>query len=77
MRMGVVVGRRFGKAVQRNHFKRLVREAFRLNQRLWPAGYDIIVRPAASAEDCSLQDVGRSLIRLVPQAVSRAAKTAR
>ena len=42
-RLGVSVGRRFGKAVVRNAVKRLVREAFRATPEVRAAGLDIVV----------------------------------
>ncbi|MFA9477181.1 ribonuclease P protein component [Phycisphaerales bacterium AB-hyl4] len=50
-RLGLSVGRRVGSAVVRGRVKRLLREAFRLEQLSGPQGYDmvIVVRPHALA----------------------------
>ncbi len=42
-RLGVSVGRKFGGAVVRNRFKRIVREAFRTCAVVRAAGLDIVV----------------------------------
>jgi len=42
-RLGVSVGRKFGCAVVRNRFKRMVREAFRTSREVRAAGLDIVV----------------------------------
>jgi ribonuclease P protein component len=42
-RLGISVGRKFGKAVQRNRLKRLVREAFRTSDDVRGAGLDLVV----------------------------------
>ena len=41
-RLGIAVGKSIGSAVVRNRLKRLVREAFRLNQRTIPEGFDYL-----------------------------------
>jgi ribonuclease P protein component len=46
-RLGLVVGRRHGLAVERNLFKRRLREAFRLNKERFPRGWDLVVTPNA------------------------------
>lgn len=42
-RLGLSVSRRVGIAVKRNRIKRLLREAFRLNQSALPPGVDLVV----------------------------------
>lgn len=42
-RLGLVVGRRHGGAVERNRFKRRVRDVYRHNK--WPRGHDVVVTP--------------------------------
>lgn len=44
-RVGIVVGRRFGKAVVRNRGKRIFRELVRKTHSLLVKGYDIVVFP--------------------------------
>lgn len=44
-KLGLTVSRRFGKAVKRSHFKRLVREAFRISLPLLPSSLEIHIRP--------------------------------
>jgi len=44
-RIGISVGKRFGKAVKRNRAKRLCRELFRLNKYNLPKGIDVIFLP--------------------------------
>jgi ribonuclease P protein component len=54
-RLGLTVPRRVGSAVRRNRIKRLIREAFRLQQHELPGSYDLVVvvrphPPAALAD---------------------------
>jgi ribonuclease P protein component len=61
-RLGLVVSRKCGNAVKRNHWKRCLREAFRLSLQDLPA-FDFVVVPRANAEPnvAELQASFRSL----------------
>ncbi len=63
-RLGLAVGRRVGSAPVRNRIKRLIREAFRLQQHDWPVGYDLVVI-ARPHEPARLADYQRMLFAAV------------
>ena len=62
-RLGLSVSRKVGKAVVRNRWKRLLREAFRLGRQDLPAGIDLIVVARPGVEP-SLSALLESLPRL-------------
>jgi ribonuclease P protein component len=79
-RLGLVVGRRVGGAVQRNRVKRLCRECFRGWPTLVPAGVDLIViaRPGSPALDLARVraewlTVARLLAKRATEALARGA----
>lgn len=56
-RLGVVVTRKVGGAVQRARVKRICREAFRTTPELLPAGIDLVVIARPGAPGLSSQEV--------------------
>jgi ribonuclease P protein component len=60
-KLGVTVTRRFGKAHERNRFKRIVREAYRLSFRQFPEVLNILIKPRTQAHQAHMQDVQREL----------------
>jgi ribonuclease P protein component len=64
-RLGITVTKKAGNAVKRNRIKRLIREFFRLNKDLFPAGHDIIVMAKRNMPPLTYQEACRELTELV------------
>ncbi len=65
LKLGISASVRYGSAHERNRFKRLVREAFRLNQTLFPSHLELNVIPRQNAKKARCKDVSEELIRLL------------
>ena len=67
-RLGVVVGRRVGKAVVRNQVKRRIREWFRHRSASLARGVDVVVVGRASATELSSRETWQQLNGLARRA---------
>lgn len=73
-RLGLSVSRKVGPAVVRNRIKRLLREAFRLQQHELPRGLDLVVIPTAP-DQAVLPVYRKSLRKLLTKLARRLAET--
>ncbi|MGQ9649981.1 MAG: ribonuclease P protein component [Phycisphaerae bacterium] len=63
-RLGISIGKAYGRAVQRNRIKRLIREAFRHVRHELPAGIDLIIVPRKESDEPTVSDLQASICRL-------------
>lgn len=69
-RLGLSVSRKVGGAVVRNRWKRVLREAFRLNVERLPPGLDYVIVPRAVPPP-STPEAAESLVRLSADLLKR------
>ncbi len=67
VRIGLTVTKKIGKSVQRNRIKRLIRESFRLSNRILP-GNDIVVIARKPSVDLKYSQAKNSLNHLLRRA---------
>ena len=63
-RLGISVSKKVGNSVVRHRVTRLIRESYRLNERSFRQGLDIVVVAGPNAKDKSYQEIESALMHL-------------
>ena len=64
-RLGVSVSKKVGNSVYRHYFKRCVKESYRLHEKMFNSGLDIVVLARSSARDIRYRDIDSALMHLM------------
>ena len=63
-RLGISVSKKVGNSVVRHHLTRLIRESYRLHEKVFNSGLDIVVVVKPSAAECTYQEIESALLHL-------------
>lgn len=75
LKLGIVASKKFGKSNERNRFKRIARESFRLNKKFLNPHLWIIIRPRPLAKCITMKDLQSELISLLQELKSTTCKS--
>lgn len=64
-RLGISVSKKVGNSVVRHRTKRLIKEAYRLNEPFIPAGYDLVFSARPDIKDCTYLQIESVIRRLM------------
>ena len=62
-RLGISVSKKVGNSVVRHRVKRLIREAYRLNEESFPPGYDYVIIARKPAAEKGFHEIEKSLLK--------------
>ena len=64
-RLGVSISKKVGNSVYRHYFKRCVKESYRLHEKMFNSGLDIVVLARQGAKDIKYSDIESALLHLM------------
>lgn len=63
-RLGISVSKKVGNSVVRHHLTRLIRESYRLHEKVFNSGLDIVIVARPSAASVGYEEIESSLLHL-------------
>ena len=63
-RLGISVSKKVGNSVIRHRLTRLIRESYRLHEKVFNSGLDIVVVARNSAKDCNYFQIESAILHL-------------
>lgn len=69
-RIGISVSKKIGGAVERNRAKRVIRQAYRENEKKFPVGYDIVVNARQGSTTCKSYHISKFFRNVVVPAMN-------
>ena len=64
-RLGVSISKKTGNSVYRHYFKRCVKESYRLHEKMFNSGLDIVVLARQGAKGIKYSDIESALLHLM------------
>ncbi len=64
-RLGISVSKKVGNSVVRHHITRLIRESYRLHEKMFNSGLDIVVVARSNASECTYFEIESALLHLL------------
>ena len=64
-RLGVSVSKKVGNSVYRHYFKRCVKESYRLHEKMFNSGLDIVVLARQGAKELRYSDIDSAMLHLM------------
>jgi len=63
-RIGITVSKKVGNSIVRHRLTRLIRESYRLHEKMFNSGLDIVVVAKVSAKDINYEKINSALLHL-------------